>query len=389
MRRRVLQILLCRVSGLFVICLLGAMHSGHAAAAETDRATAQRDLLDESQWKQLDSTIDRALQFLSKQQRPNGSFAAPDLGQPGITSLCVLAFLARGHVPHEGPYGEQLDRAINFVLAQQRESGILFGVPYGPAYRPGTPNQTGMYNHAIAGVMLGEVYGMVEVAQSDKIGNVLKPAIQFSLEQQQRPKRSPLDHGGWRYLGDLSVIKSDADLSVTAWQLMFLRSARNAGFDVPVESIDEAMAYVRRSFDRGRGAFRYCTKPPGDQTTRAMVGSGILSLSLGGEHETEIAKASGDWLLKHPFDRYNQVEFPQERYHYSVYYCSQGMFQLGGDHWQQFYPRLMRVLLQNQQADGSWPAESAQDTHFGKAYTTALVILALTPPYQLLPIYQR
>ena len=47
------------------------------------------------------------------------------------------------------------------------------------------------------------------------------------------PKDSPADRGGWRYIHDLDDV--DSDLSVTGWQLMFLRSARNAGFEVPNE----------------------------------------------------------------------------------------------------------------------------------------------------------
>lgn len=49
----------------------------------------------------------------------------------------------------------------------------------------------------------------------------------------------------------------------------------------------------------------------------------------------------------------------------------------------------MRVLLDHQRRDGSWDAESNMDGHFGNSYTTALMVLALTPQYQLLPIYQR
>jgi len=78
-----------------------------------------------------------------------------------------------------------------------------------------------------------------------------------------------------------------------------------------------------------------------------------------------------------------------DRYHYSAYYCSLAMFQLGGEYWAQFYPRLVRVLLRHQTRDGSWQAESGPDGIFGDRYTTALMVLALTPPYQLLPIYQR
>jgi hypothetical protein len=46
------------------------------------------------------------------------------------------------------------------------------------------------------------------------------------------------------------------------------------------------------------------------------------------------------------------------------------------------------VLLANQEPEGSWTPDS-RDLPFGNAYGTALVVLTLTPPYQLLPIYQR
>ena len=44
----------------------------------------------------------------------------------------------------------------------------------------------------------------------------------------------------------------------------------------------------------------------------------------------------------------------------------------------------------NQHADGSWPAEShMNDARYGNAYTTALVVLTLGAPNELLPIFQR
>lgn len=66
------------------------------------------------------------------------------------------------------------------------------------------------------------------------------------------------------------------------------------------------------------------------------------------------------------------------------------MFQLGGDHWSNFYPPLLDVLAKNQRSDGSWDHELGSDTtRYGNAYSSALAILALTPPYQILPIFQR
>jgi hypothetical protein len=66
------------------------------------------------------------------------------------------------------------------------------------------------------------------------------------------------------------------------------------------------------------------------------------------------------------------------------------MYQLGGRYWEQFFPGVVKTLLANQQSDGSWPAESHfHDAQFGNAYTTALMVLTLGAPNQLLPIYQR
>ena len=67
------------------------------------------------------------------------------------------------------------------------------------------------------------------------------------------------------------------------------------------------------------------------------------------------------------------------------------MAQLGGKYWRQFFPQLVKVLLSSQQADGSWPSEldAAQEAAYGNVYTTAMAVLSLTPPYQLLPVYQR
>ena len=54
----------------------------------------------------VDKAVVNALKFLAKQQRPNGSWEA-DSGNESTatTSLAVMAFLAAGHVPSEGPYG--------------------------------------------------------------------------------------------------------------------------------------------------------------------------------------------------------------------------------------------------------------------------------------------
>lgn len=358
----------------------------NAAAAQP---SPPRELLSAAEWNALDASTDRGLEFLSKKQRPDGSFEAPGPGQPAITSLCVMAFLSRGHIPHEGRYGAALERAIDFVLDSQQPSGLLCSLPVGAKLVNDTPSQTGSYNHAIAGLMLGEVYGMTAVKQRERIQVAIEAALRFTREQQLRPKKTRADVGGWRYLVQDPHFRNSSDLSVTSWHVMFLRSARNAEFDVPKEFIDDAMGYVHRAFMPEQGSFTYGQNPKGDRVTRAMAGSGILMLSLGGEHQTEMARSAGKWILRHPFSRYNEPGLVGERFHYSAYYCSQAMFQLGDEYWAAFYPPLMRMLVQHQHGDGSWDPETLRDGRYGNVYTTALSVLALTPPYQLLPIYQR
>ena len=62
---------------------------------------------------------------------------------------------------------------------------------------------------------------------------------------------------------------------------------------------------------------------------------------------------------------------------------------MGGEYWDEFYPQLVRTLLKAQRPDGSWFMKQGNDVRYGTAYMTALTVLALTPPYQMLPIFQR
>jgi hypothetical protein len=168
---------------------------------------------------------------------------------------------------------------------------------------------------------------------------------------------------------------------------MFMRSAKNAGFEVPKEFVDEAMVFVRGCFEPRRGTFIYGHSSIDGHPTCGVAGGGILSLALGGEHNTEMAQRAGRWILTQSFDRYNVGLGP---YHYGAYYASQAMFQLGGQYWERFYRNMAPALVQFQRDDGSWDIErNVNGNAFGRCYTTSLSVLALTPPYQLLPIYQR
>jgi hypothetical protein len=393
-----------RLERVITLTLVGVLALGAARTTFAQRAVgAQRAaggpaaVLSVAEWERVDRAVEKALEWLASQQDADGSFPTIPTGQPAVTSLSMMAFVAHGNTPGEGRYGANLERATDYVASCQKQNGLVALVaPDGPTIdRNVEEHEIGTcaaYNHAISSLMLSEVYGMSSPERARRIEAVVERSVATSLTMQRWSKDRAVDRGGWRYIDDIDSV--DSDLSVTGWELMFLRSARNAGFDVPKEPIDEAVAYIRRCYSSDYGAFQYMIENS-DHRSRCMAGAGILALAHAGYHDSMEAQQSGRWLLEHNFVDYNvSLPFTQtwvhDRYHYGLFNCCQGMYQLGGKYWEAFFPATVRTLLENQQADGSWPVDSHwHDSQFGSAYTTALVVMTLGAPNQLLPVFQR
>jgi hypothetical protein len=253
------------------------------------------------------------------------------------------------------------------------------------------PSQTLVYNHCISGLMLGEVYGMTSGERSRRIEEALAKALAFSRSVQTRQKQHPDEVGGWRYAFPDSPT-ANSDLSVTGWALMFYRSARNAEFHVPKQYFDEGLDFVERCYvadstDREEGVFRY--RPESVQAdarpSLANTGSAILTLILGGRHDSQMVRDGIDWFLARDYPAAGKTGY----FYLATYYSSQAMAQVGGPTWNRVYPQIVEQLLNEQTPNGSWPPGRGSEVNFGPTYSTSLAVLALTPPYQLLPIYQR
>lgn len=378
--------------GILIVFLTMNLLSGNAQEQQKPLIAKSSNLsaaLSTGDWARVESSIDRGLEWLAGQQQEDGRFPSEDSIQPAITSMAVMAFLSRGHVPDHGRYGAKISRAIDFVLATQRRHGEFSLLPVEPPASHMLPGQTSTYNHSIAGLMLGEVYGMTSGARSRMIEAALNRALIYHREVQTRKKQDPTDVGGWRY-GFPDGPDASSDMSVTGWALMFLRSARNAEFNVPKLYFDEGLDFVERCFEKdpknhGPGVFRYRPTGPPNQVTLANTASAMLTLILGGRQDKESVAIGVKWFMSRNYPRQWETSY----YYLSTYYSSQAMAQVGGDAWNQVFPQITRGLLQEQAKDGSWPADVSGERKFGSAYTTSLAILALTPPYQLLPIYQR
>jgi hypothetical protein len=233
-----------------------------------------------------------------------------------------------------------------------------------------------MYQHGICTLMLAEAVGMTEGKLAEEIRKKLERAVIIILRGQ---RTSGFHKGGWRY----QVNGNDSDISVTGWQLMALRAAKNVGCDVPPERIEMAIEFINKCHDPFSGGYRYM---PGSGVTIACTGTSVLALELSGKeyHRSPKSLKAGSYILN------GTLSSRRPHYYYGIYYCSQAMFQLGDNYWNTFREKLHDQLFGSQNANGSWTGqERTDDGQFGASYCTSMAILGLTVEYRFLPIYQR
>ena len=326
----------------------------------TSNTTGRRD---------IDRSIDRGIKFLRECQRDNGSIIDPT-NQSGIhatalTSLSLLAFAAAGHtLTDQSATGDVMRRGLQFVLDVKRidETGYF-----------GHHDGSRMYGHGITTLMLGELLGTAADPRTDhRIRQRLTKGVSVILTSQQLARQS-IYRGGWRYLPQ----SRDADMSVSIWQTMALRSAHNAELFVPEDAIDQALTFIKRCHnDNGFGY------QPGKPADFSMTGAGLVALHVCGIHDAPQAKSAADWLLEHP---------PTPKtpwFYYGLYYYTQGMFQQGPPHDTTARNHTQRLLIKLQQENGSWIGTD-RESEGGTVYCTALATMSLAVRYHYLPIYQR
>src|SRR3954447_24023737 len=66
------------------------------------------------------------LEWLARKQGRDGSFQGESMGKhAGISALAGLAFMQAGNLPGRGKYGDNVDRALDYVLSCAQESGLI------------------------------------------------------------------------------------------------------------------------------------------------------------------------------------------------------------------------------------------------------------------------
>lgn len=358
-----------------VVALAAAGLTRAAVAAEPFdvRTTYRNDRVDEA--------IRAAGEFLLSNAKSDGSIYDRD-HKTAMTALAIMGLASIGMVPDlTDAKGRKVAAALAYVLdPQRRDVDGYFG------------NRDGsrMYGHGIVTLMLTEMLGMgVSDEQNKSIHAALVGGIELILAAQAIPKE-PRARGGWRYKPD----SRDSDLSISVWQLMALRSAKNDGLNVPGSAIESAVGYLKNSYAADRSGRRgnqsneaptggFCYIPGSRSPTFTMTAAGLLAMQVCGRYDADEVRGSADFLL---------AKGPQTNdrfFYYGMYYYAQGMYQYGGRHAETARKRTAELLLPLQTNNGSFRAPGGQEAGVGAVYTTALALLALTVRYHYLPIYQR
>ncbi|MAI33960.1 MAG: hypothetical protein CMM07_20110 [Rhodopirellula sp.] len=327
---------------------------------------------------EIDRAVKRGVEFLVNAQRDNGSIA--DRGhEVAMTALAIMSMASIGVEPQAfSTAGRSMAKALDFVLQRKNQDaqGYL-----------GARDGSRMYGHGITTLMLTEMLGMgATVEQNKQIHEMLVNAIELILSAQKVSKSEKLK-GGWRY----TPTSRDSDLSVSVWQLMALRSAKNDGLNVPGEAIDEALKYLRYSYASPLNrdgtprtkvtGFSYT--PGTHHPSFTMSAAGLLAMQVCGQYDSPMVEGASEWLMQHPPKANERFFF------YGVYYFAQGMHQAGGKYAKKADEMVADLLVDSQRSDGAWLARGGEERNVGAVYSTALAILSLSVRYHYLPIYQR
>lgn len=329
------------------------------------------------------------LEWLARQQKPGGYWTGDvgyklqtdyelfqeDAPHVGVTSLALMAFLAGGDLPGRGRHGAVLQKGLGFVLACVKPDGSI------------ESHGTRMYSHAFSTLFLAEVYG---TTGDEAVRRALQRATRFIVDAQN-------DEGGWRYRPKADT----SDMSVTVCQVMALRAARNMGINVPWSTIENAVAYVRRSavserdiryfgtagLGIARGGFKYqigrdAMEGP-HRSSYPLTAAGVTTLLGAGLYDDPLVANGLDYMRAHE----NTINGRMDHYFffYGHYYAAQAHFIAGGEWWRNYFQRIREMLLRGQGSDGSWENRVGP----GRAFSTAVAVLILQIPYGYLPIFQR
>lgn len=297
----------------------------------------------------FEECINRSLKFLALQQNPDGSWKGQYGTNVGENALIMMAFMSQGNLPGEGLYGHQVAKGLHWLLQQVQPSGLIKSTDRAPA----------MYGHALATLMLSEVWGQT---RRNDVQQALQKAVDLILRVQGTK-------GGWGYKSK----PEDGDTSICVMQLFALKSSHEAGMHIPPEVINKALELIKTRHNPAKKAFGY------NSTSFDMshVGSSAAGVCI-----MQICQVKDPIYTSQPleplFEAMTKDKVKGHKF-YFVYYASIACYVDGPQSYQRWLKLSQHKLL-------SWEKKKGG---FGQPYQTAFAVLSMSLPYRYIPIYQH
>lgn len=347
--------------------------AGRSAAVASGAATVKSE-----------AAVDDALRWLAAHQHNDGGWSVrltdphgpckgecknplknPDdapTPRTAATGLALLAFLGAGHTHQSGEYAETVRHGIYFLRSQARDTSF------------GTDLQNGsMYGHGIASFALAEAYVLTA---DEELRELLEGVTMYCASAQNQ-------QGGWGYIPG-----GPGDITLTAWQIMALKTAEQREITSPTEVIPRAKAYVLTLANESRNRFGYKTPDPKLSTTAIGL---VLQLYFGHQPGETSMTEGLDWLAENgPSPTWPVKQGPPLTNVYYDYYAMLALHHSQHVGRMDFARTLRDHLLATQATEGheagSWHFDDRYGSVGGRLYTTAMCALILQTPYRYLPL---
>jgi hypothetical protein len=377
----------------------GALASGALASrgwVDLERAWAEERARapsseDRNRRQRRRDALQRGCAYLAaaKLRRPDGGFG-DDKAVVALTALTVLALQAGGSGYGRGPYGESVQRGIEFLLklVETPDASGTFR-PEGYFYHPADTDSR-MHGQGYASLALATALGSAPGETATRLRAAVTKAVRCM-------ERSQTATGGYGY--DPSP-DSNHEGSVTVCVAQALRAARDAGILVSHKTVLRGLDYLRRSQITSDGpddgGFRYMEGH--SKHSYALTAAAISSFFLFGRYKDEPTRII-ERGMRYMWNQLDRGTADEEWYYYGHFYGAWAFWQRdGGDWtagtagtwWGKWAAKVIPELIQERQrTDGSWDDARSGRFAYGSVLATAFAVLTLSIPDEALPIFQR
>ncbi|MDR2762944.1 MAG: terpene cyclase/mutase family protein [Planctomycetaceae bacterium] len=371
---------------------------------ERSNAARNRLFANDAAGKRGEDAIEAALEwFVAHQDKSDSSFAGSwsfDFSEScgrcrnsgthksrvAATAIVTLAFLGAGYTHEKSPnnkYQKAVDDALYYLVTHTIDTDLGGALNHG---------LEGMYSHGIATIALCEAAAMQKNSTKNILRLKAQDALRFIENAQDRIG------GGWRYKPNES-----GDISVTAWQVMALKSGKIANLNISGPVLYKVNDFLDSVEFNGGRKYYYLPIDYNCPITEQFHGTGgdsawtcsatglLLRMYLTWEPGSNELDEGVNFIAKRGPLRTANGDFTCNLYY--AYYGTLLMHHFGESYWDDWYKELRDFLVKTQSKSGhesgSWFFPDSYCDKGGRLFNTALAVLILETPYRYLPLYRK